>query len=399
MKRLKFLLVGAFIVALLVIWLVARPSSGPSAARFVPGTPATLAAFKWADYGWNAGIPFTEDKVWFWTLGDRTNRPPFHVYLYDLERRAIVGELQNGSSPILWQRDHSQVLFTGPDSDAMALKHKLLNWVRSWRKAAPMRSETWWVLDTRSNAVRRVGTTEQFSGSGSGWSSSPSSRYGFTVPTTLLGRGIVVYDFDSNSSWTIPSTGQPRGWWADQEILLESADNTFVALDIHSRQTRPLFAPATFASVLAQAGLTNPSAGISAFANWNGREYDFYFGIKGRISGTHEPNSFLLKAERNGPAPSLKLAYRDFEFHWGGHLDAAGTHYLFQGESGKPGKGGDGAVYWRDLTTNTTVTLVPPDHKGQYAIPRLYGDQVIYFKDRLLRRVNVDGSHDGPLLP
>ena len=107
--------------------------------------------------------------------------------------------------------------------------------------------------------------------------------------------------------------------------------------------------------------------------------------------------SFLARADRAGPA--LTLLYRHFEFHWGGHLDSTATHYLYQGESGAPGEGGDGAVYLRDLTTGETATVVPPDNKGQYAIPRFYGNDVIYFRDRLLRRVGLNASNDAPLLP
>ncbi len=57
------------------------------------------------------------------------------------------------------------------------------------------------------------------------------------------------------------------------------------------------------------------------------------------------------------------------------------TH-LYQGEAGRPGSGGDGAVYLRSLTNNTTLTVVPPDNKGQYAIPRFYHEEVIYFETK-----------------
>jgi hypothetical protein len=94
----------------------------------------------------------------------------------------------------------------------------------------------------------------------------------------------------------------------------------------------------------------------------------------------------------------LKFLYRDFKFQWGGHLDETATHYLYQGESGKPGNGGDGAVYVRNLANGTESTVVPPDNKGQYAIPRFYGEEVIYFRNRLMQRVRLDGSNDVPVL-
>lgn len=136
---------------------------------------------------------------------------------------------------------------------------------------------------------------------------------------------------------------------------------------------------------------------MDAFDNWNGQTYDFYFGENGKINGLIVTNSFLLKADRQ--TPSLTLLYRDFRYQWGGRLDAAATHYLYQGETGKPGSGGNGAVYLRDLTNGTIATVVPPDTNRQYAIPRFYGDEIIYFQNHLLHRVRLDGSNDSPLLP
>jgi hypothetical protein len=103
-----------------------------------------------------------------------------------------------------------------------------------------------------------------------------------------------------------------------------------------------------------------------------------------------------LKADRAGPA--LRLVDRDFKFQWGGHFNAAGTLYVYEGESGAPGKGGDGAVYLRDLASNTNLILVPPDNRGQYSLPRFCGDSVIYWRIKLLRRVDLDGKNDAPLL-
>lgn len=107
--------------------------------------------------------------------------------------------------------------------------------------------------------------------------------------------------------------------------------------------------------------------------------------------------TFLLKAERTSPTPTLKLINSEFQFEWGGRLDAQVTHFLYQGESGAPGNGGNGAVYLRDLADNSVRTLVPPDNKGQYSIPRFYRDEVIYYRNRVLWRIGLDGSSNVPL--
>ena len=74
-------------------------------------------------------------------------------------------------------------------------------------------------------------------------------------------------------------------------------------------------------------------------------------------------------------------------------------HYQRQGEPCAAGSGGNGGVYLRNLTNDTTLTLVEPDNSGQYAIPRLYEDDAICFRNRVLHRVTLNGSNDVPVLP
>ena len=119
---------------------------------------------------------------------------------------------------------------------------------------------------------------------------------------------------------------------------------------------------ASVKTFLSQAGLTNGPSGLGAFANWNGHDYDFYFGPADTLFGLKNPDGYLLGVDRAGP--SLKVLYRNFRFRWDGHLDGAGTHYLYEGEKAAAGSGGDGAVYLEDLTNGTTVTLVSAGQQG-----------------------------------
>jgi hypothetical protein len=105
----------------------------------------------------------------------------------------------------------------------------------------------------------------------------------------------------------------------------------------------------------------------------------------------------LVKAERSGP--SLKLLLRDFRFRWLGHFDDSGTHYIYQGEPGAPGGGGDGSVLLLDLTNNITRTIVPPWTSNQYSLVRQTGDTIIYSSNRILWRVDLNTTNAELLFP
>ena len=55
-------------------------------------------------------------------------------------------------------------------------------------------------------------------------------------------------------------------------------------------------------------------------------------------------------------------------------------------------------MYVRNVADGKSVTVVPPDNGGQYAIPRIYGDEVVYFSKRALYRTGLDGQNNGRLL-
>jgi hypothetical protein len=91
--------------------------------------------------------------------------------------------------------------------------------------------------------------------------------------------------------------------------------------------------------------------------------------------------------------------YRDFELNPRGRLDNDCTHFVYDGEGPQPGKGGNGGVYLKNLTNNTIVTPVEPDNGGQYSLARFYDGAVIYWRKKLLWRVDFTGSNNAPLLP
>ena len=396
MKRILTLGVFVILLVTLAAWIAASPKAGASAPRFIPGAPANLPAYTWDHYDWSADVPFSSQKVWMW-IAARTNS---HSYLYDLDRRVVVGELVNAGMPVLWTRDGSKILCLGHDSLATSFKHRALmaaSKLLGGKVPPGNRTETFWVLDIRDNSATRLAAVSQIPGTGSRWHPSPGFRYGYTVPTTTEGRSFFLCDLLTNTITQIETRSELKGWWDDQHILVETGLNNFALFDIATEESKPLFAPGDIAAFLSRTGLTNDPSGIGVFANWNGTDFDFYFGPKTDIHGTGGTNSFLGKIDKD--QPSLRLIYRNFQFRWGGHLNSDATHHLYQGESGAPGAGGNGAVYLKNLTNDAVLTLVVPNNRGQYAIPRYCGDEVLYFQNKLLRRVKLDGSGDAFLLP
>ena len=392
MKRVAILMGSAFAAIVLLLFLT---RGRPIVPRFVPGPPASIPAFTWDHYDWGADVPFNDGKIWMWTAGPgRTNN---HEYLFDLQRNVIVGELLNAGNPEFWCPTNSRLLVQGPDSPATSLKFKLLAlFSRLGGGGTATRPECFWILDTRDNSARRVEEIEQFTGSGSNWASSPGGRFGYTVPTTAFGAWFLLCDLEQRAASRIQLRASLHGWWNDHEILIEKATNSFELFDIGTQTSRALFSPATISNFMAGMDLTNPPAGLGVFHNWNRREYDFFFGPKGETSGIQGTEAFLLKADKS--VPSLELLYPNFKFRWLSRLDPDATHYVYGGEAGAPGKGGDGSVHLLNLTNNTTLTLVPPD-SSRYAIPRFFGDEVIYFKKQVLYRIKLNGSNDVTLLP
>ncbi|MDB6108877.1 MAG: hypothetical protein JWR69_627, partial [Pedosphaera sp.] len=340
-------------------------------------------------------IPFSDGQVWIWTSG-RTN---YHDYLYDLDHGAVLGEVFNAGA-VFANQDQSKLLCKGSDSPIVSRKGKLLLLLNQLSMGkTPLlpanKVETFWILDLKHNLARRIGDVSQWPRAGSRWHQSPGFRYGYTVPSTAqTDAEFVLCDLDQAAFRKIKFAGRLQGWWDDHQILAKDPADNFVLLDITTGKTATLFTATTFANTLQQLGLATNLAPVIAFPNWNGHAFDFYFNAPtNRVAG----NSYLLKADRTDN--TLKLVSRDFEFKWGGRLDATGSHYLYDGESGAPGRGGNGGVYLRDLTDNTTRTIVPPDNKGQYAISRFYKESVIYCTNRLIWRIDLSGSNNTQILP
>jgi hypothetical protein len=397
MKRIGVIVALVLLVAVVLAIVLPSATSYRNPPRYVPGRAQPTGNYTSTHYDWLKARPFVNDRVWVFGTRDRTKG---FSCLYDLRERMILGELLNAGVELA-NADGTKLLVIGRDSPAVNFKSRLLKLLRriSGGKITVNndRTESFWVLNLQDNSTKRVGAVTQFEGAGSRWYTSPSLRYGCTMPTAEFNQAFVLFDFATDRFTRIPFDGQLCAWWDDQNVLLRANNNDLVLYDVGKMQTTVLFSAETIRQTLEQLKLPSDPAQVATFANWNSREYDIYFAEKDYEF--RAKRCFLLKADRASPQPALKLISPEFKFEWGGHLDASATHFLFQGELGGSGVRGNGAVYLRDLSDNSVRTLVPPDNKGQYAIPRFYGDEVIYYRNRVLWRIGLDGSNNVPLFP
>jgi hypothetical protein len=398
LKRIGIISAALLVLIFLVLLISFSSSPSPTAPKFVPVRSQPAGPYASTSYDWSGVVPVRDGKVWITADSGGTNR---HIqqFLYDLDRRLVIGELLY-ARPIFFNRDQSRLLCEGYGSPADSIKAKVLTWLKKFRLGKPLaqrvkRDEAFWVLDLKDNSTIRIGEFSQFAGLGSSFMPSPDFRYGYNKPSSSFGGPeLFLCDLQSNRFTKIRIDGEPRGWWDEQTILFKDPLNNFGLYEVPWGRTRTVFSAATIARALEELDLPGDAAALTAFCHWNGQDYDIYF------TQAHEKSwgeSFLLKADR--AEPSLKLLYRTFKFEWLGNLDADGTHYLYQGEKGLPGKGGNGGVYLRDLASNTTRTIIEPDNGGQYALCRFYGDSIIYWRKKLLWRVDLNGSNNVPLLP
>ena len=385
----------SFLVCLLV-WAVVRlalPWTSPNAPRFVPLRSPPVGNYTSMDYDWGGAVPVQNGRVWIQATSGTTSS---HCYLYDVTNRLVVGELLN-ASPIFFNRTQTKLLCEGYSLES-AWKWKLTRWLNKFQLSKSLaqrinRIEEFWVVDLKDGSAKPVGSLSQFPGTGSRFLPSPGFRYGLNRPTTSLsGHEVFLCDLTSNRFTKITINGKLVGWWDEQTILLKDEGNSFVLMDVITRQTNTLFSAQATSKLLQKMGLPDDPADIGSFFNWNGRGYDFFFAVE---KEKHSGESFLLKLDQSDR--TLKLVKRKFAFHHLGFLDAEGTHYLYEGESGTPGNGGNGGVFVRDLSDDSVQTLVPPDNGGQYSLARFCGDSVIYWRKNVLWRIDLNGSNNAPL--
>ncbi len=397
MKRVKIILpvLLVILVGFPVMILLSRPD--PDAPRYVGVQTQPDGPFGSVHYDYSRAAPFVDGKVWIFCVVGPTN---VHDYLFDLQKRKVLGELFNAGVE-LSNRERTKLLCGGHGSLETSITGRLsalLSKLSFGRiQINTNRVDAYWILDLRNNSARRIGALSQWPGTGSTWRPSPGFRFGYNVPNNAEeDSSFFLCDLERETFQKIQLTGNLRGWWDDRRILIKQPAGDLILYDVFTQKTSTLFGRETISRRLQELGIPDDPATVTTYSTWNGTNYDFNLVAKqGR--NWYANGSFMLKIERSGPA--LELLRHNFQFKWLGRFNAAETYYVYDGEPGAVGRGGDGGVFLLDLVNDKTTTLVPPDNKGAYAMPRFYGDNVLYVRNRELWSIKLDGSGNVRLFP
>jgi hypothetical protein len=387
-KRIAFV-VG--VLGLLVFLVVAVLSPNPNAPQFqkLPGNPAISASAQ-ISYFLSPPGQFEDRKLWITILIGRTNKG---VFLYDLDRRRVIGQALKGS-PVLTTGTPPKSLCL---QSAFGLRERLGALLESIRlrlfKAKPpgaampvwKGNSRFWLLDLEKNSAVRIGRLQ-------GWTDSfvPSPDAHWCYATlSRFPRSVDLYCFDlkSASLKQLDAHSLPAGWWDNTHILLQTTNQDWVLHDIATDKTTPFIRSNQVAEFLRDQGIAEAPKWIQANSVWNGRENDCY------LRDGNGVGSYLIKLER--PDGKLKLVSRASKVEADGQLDRTGRYLVYNGHYASRMDG----VFVRDLQDGEERTLVAPAGLRVFSQPKLYGDLVLYVRSNALWQINLDGSNHLRLFP
>ncbi len=369
----------------------------PTPPRFQRLYSFSAPPYTTLSYDFLGSRPFAGGKMWI-SLHNNTNW--WGAYLFDIEQRKIIGEIQN-AWPVLLNSNQTQLLCVRRDAAQASVldkarllaeklvSHRFLPWKPN---SAGDDVETFWLLDLSSNEVVPLGTLSQFRGTGSTFQPSADARFAFNL-SVASHDSLLVCDLEDRKSKTIKiqKDSWPIGWWDNQSVLCVNQTNDFSLLDVVSERTSPLLYGSNVVAFLEQHGIAHQGQRPTAFANWNGGQFNFY------VTDTHRKwlatNSFLLKLER--PDARLSLVAPDFKFEWSDHFDESQRYYAYSGRDGGPVDG----VFLRDIQTGGERTLIEPKGAKHHSIPNWYGTNVIYRRSNQLWSIDFNGVNQTRLFP
>src|SRR5262249_9746987 len=210
-----------------------------------------------------------------------------------------------------------------------------------WFPRNTKHEEMFWMLDFKNGSAHPIGALSQMPGMGRcSFIPSPGFRYGFHAANTTWAFDLIfLCDLEKDSLTVIHPGGEPLCWWDAQNILVRTSQHELVLFDVATERTNLLYSVETISHTLRSLGLTNDPARLGILCGWVGSGYRTCLTEQEQLGWGQ---SFLIEAD---PATqSLQLIDRNFKFQWRGCLDAGLTRYLYDGEGGVPGRGGNGAV-------------------------------------------------------
>lgn len=390
MKR-KVIIAGVILLCLVALGFFFLAQSNPNAPKFIPAAPDfKLGPAPRISYHFLDPRPFEGGVMWVSVVRNKK----FQWYLFDIDQKKVLGELVNGW-PESGKAGHAKVILNSPNA---SVKQQLAKMVETVTRGKVKLSRNWiesfQILDLDKNTTKELGSVSHLQGTGSSWVSSPAFRRAFIRPTA--GSDVFVCDLEAGSMEKVSLSGITSGWWDDIHLLFTTTTHDLALFDVVTEQTSPLLRADEIETFLKESNVsTNVTRDrLKPFAMWDGKNYQFYF------TDTHNrwlaTNSILAKIEKS--SGKLKMISPHFKFEWSDHFDPSGRYYLY---SGRDKKNGDkiGAVFVRDLATDTTRTLVEDCNNGQFSLPHWYKDTVIYIRSNVLWQITLTETNATQLFP
>ena len=393
MKLTAYLSVLVILIVLAISLFFGLTTPHPNTPQFKQAAQ-TPAALTYISYDFLNRRPFEGGKMWIHTASGGAKG---QVFIYDIENRHVLGEVTNCWPAMLFGEPLKLLCYQPTPAAPSGLKQRLLNFVvrisRGRIKLPPaMAAQTYWLLDLKNNAARRLG---DIPGTPNSLIPSPDFHCFFTFRFGPSGPEVYLLDLRNRAiqEVSVPSWGWACDWWDNTQILVRTTNCDFVLYDVGAKTTSSLLTLEKLATFFKDRNISDDPRKTQTLTIWNDRENDFY------LTDTHQEwladESFLIKLER--PDGRLKLLSPRFKFGWSDHLDRTGRYYLYTGRDS--GDASDG-VFLRDLEYGTTRVLVSPTTNKYFSIPRFYRDSVIYVRSNSLWQVSLDGaSHVGVFPP
>jgi len=365
--------------------------------RFALKKVELSGSYKRVSYDFLSPNPFADGKAWIMA---QDKKGGYHDYLFNLGTDKVEGVCE-GQCPLVFnERDNIVLLqsreFKRPrpstpgfvqDMDEFMQKIGLI------KRTDRDRVEFWIQPGAREKPIL-VGTAYERTGAGGSEQVSPQANY-YRVCTTC-GEHLLIDLKGAKMRELPPARLATGGWWSNDEILFFTPDGDLMLYNAQSTESSIVFSLQQIQAFLQSHGWSSSSSGGRCWilSAWNGDHFELYLGeMLSRRS--QQTKGWLIKIDK--AKKELLLVADAFPFARLGHLNGAGTHYVYCGERET---GDSNAVYVYELKTGQTLPLVPGLPSEQYfSLPNFHKDKIIYVQEDALWSMNLDGSGKRLLFP